>query len=238
MLTTNFNIKNYNIIIQKIIDSGYKFIQFPKRDNSKISNEKEILLRHDIDFSLLAAREIAQQDYNLGVQSTFFIYLNSPFYNILFEEDKKHIDEIIKFGHDIALHFNERINIGFDKEIEILSKIFLGVRTDIISLHKPLINEHTQTVLKDFIPKHIITTYDYNLFKQIEYISDSKHNFNKMKLYSILKSNKSFQLLLHPLWWYFEGNSPEEKLRALCNEKLIEVQKNIKKDISIENLKL
>ena len=238
MLASDFNIENYNIIIKKVIDYGYKFVKFPKCNTFKVSNEKEVLLRHDIDFSLLAAREIAQQDYNLDLQSTFFIYLNSPFYNILFENDKLQIDEIIKLGHDVALHFDERINIGLDKELEVLTKIFSDARSDVISLHKPQINQQKQTVIKDFVPKHIITTYDEDFFKQINYISDSKCNFQRAKLDSILDSNKSFQLLLHPVWWFFEGNSLEEKLRVLCNEKLKEVEGNIKKDISIENLKI
>jgi len=234
MLTTHFNIENYNAIIKKIIASGYKFVRFPIQDNIEISNEKEVLLRHDIDFSLTAAKEIAQYDYNSGIKSTFFIYLNSPFYNILFEDDKKQIDEIAKFGHDIALHFDQRINIGLDKEIEILSKIFSNVRSDLISLHKPRINQYTKTIIKDNIHKNILTSYDDAYFREIKYLSDSKCSFNEIEFDSILNSKKSFQLLLHPIWWYFEGNSLEEKLRKLCDGKENEVKGNIKKNLTFE----
>ncbi len=234
MLTNDFNIDSYNAIIKKIIANGYKFVSFPKQNKLKLSNQKEVLLRHDIDFSLTAAREIAQHDYNSGIRSTFFIYLNTPFYNILFEDDKKQIDEIVDFGHDIALHFNEKINIGLDKEIEILSKVFSNVRTDLISFHKPRIDYHTKTNIRNNIPEQILTSYDDTFFKDIKYISDSKCSFNETKFASILDSNKSFQLLIHPVWWYFNGNSPTEKIKALWNGKLSEVIENVKKNISLE----
>jgi hypothetical protein len=235
MLTTDFNIENYHLIIKKIIDRGYKFVKYPQEGNTKISGTKEVLLRHDIDFSLSAAGQIAQQDYNLQVQSVFFVYLNSPFYNILFEDDKKRIDEIMELGHEVALHFDERINIDISKEIDILTKIFPGVRTDFISLHRPKIDQQTKTLIKsDVIPEYIKTTYDNEFFKHIEYISDSRCNFDETRLDAILNSARSFQLLLHPVWWHFAGSLPEEKLRVLCDGKLNEVKDNIRKNVSIK----
>lgn len=233
MLTTDFRMDNYNAIIKKIIAYGYKFVSFPKQDKLKLSDKKEVLLRHDIDFSLTAAKAIAQNDYDLGIRSTFFIYLNSPFYNILFKDDKKQIDEIVDLGHEIALHFDEKINIGLDKEIEILSKVFSNVRSDIISFHKPRISYHTKSIIRDIIPEQIITSYDDAFFKDIKYFSDSKCSFNETEFDSILETYKSFQLLLHPIWWYFAGDSPEEKLKALCNGKLSEVKENVKKNINL-----
>jgi hypothetical protein len=223
-----FNIFEFVNLLKKLAKSNYRFVKFPK-DGKLISPLNEILLRHDIDFSLTAARNIAFEENKLKIQSTFFVYLNSPFYNIAFEKDKVLIEEILSFNHDIALHYDNRSKSKIENEIEILSKMYPAARCDIISLHKPKINDYENLERNQH---QYVTTYDNQYFKEIEYISDSKCRFINERLDSLIESKKSFQLLLHPIWWYYDGDTMEEKFEKLIKLKDDEIRENIRNSIS------
>jgi hypothetical protein len=186
-MLTDYNIENYKTIIQKILDNGYQFVFYPSDAVSKISDNNEVLLRHDIDFSLLAAKHIAEIDNSLGIKSTFFVYLNSPFYNILFEKDKECIDFIISLGHEVALHYDWRVDIEIEYEIELLSKLFPDIRTNFISIHKPPKKDELNRIIEKLNLKNINTTYDSDYFENLKYISDSKCNLDIDELFSIVE---------------------------------------------------
>jgi hypothetical protein len=224
-----FNIPELVNILTKIKNSGYHFAKFPNKKET-IKLKGDILLRHDIDFSLTAAKKIAIEEYNLGICSTFFVYLNTPFYNIAFKKDKDIIEEIISLGHDVALHFDDNSDSNVKDEIEILRRMYPKARTDIISLHKPTINKMKKELVHNY---PITTTYDVSFFANINYLSDSRCDFDMKALNSVVLSNKSFQLLLHPIWWFYEGDTLEQKFNKLCSLKMNEIHDNIRESISI-----
>lgn len=225
-----YNLVNYRQLLKKIITYNYSFIKYPTSTSDILNKSRQIILRHDIDFSLDAALKIAIEDHNIGIQSTFFIYLNTPFYNIFFENDSKKINKIRMLGHDIALHLDQRSKFHFEKDLCILKNKFPDIRLDIISLHKPIFNKKKIILSKKV---NITTTYDDQFFNDIEYISDSRCNFNYNKLDNILSSSNNLQLLLHPLWWFYKGDSIEEKLFLMYKNRTKEMINKIHKDISI-----
>ncbi len=50
------------------------------------SGKRYLILRHDVDFSVDRALELAKIENNYGISSTYFFLLHSDFYNI-FEKD-------------------------------------------------------------------------------------------------------------------------------------------------------
>lgn len=73
-MKNNFDLSYYGKIIDEFKSKNYNFVFF----NKKIK-KKNILLRHDVDFSLEEAFTIAKFEYKKKIKSNFFFY-----YQVLF----------------------------------------------------------------------------------------------------------------------------------------------------------
>ena len=78
----DFTLENYKSLI-RLAKKNYNFKNF--NDALDISRSF-VLWRHDIDFSVHMALNLANIEFEEKVKSTFFVQLNSDFYNI-FEFD-------------------------------------------------------------------------------------------------------------------------------------------------------
>ena len=63
-----------------------------------------VILRHDIDYSVGKAREMAIIEHEEGVRSTYMVLLTSPYYNLLQDGNRRAVVEIAGLGHEIASH--------------------------------------------------------------------------------------------------------------------------------------
>ena len=128
--------------------------------------------------------------------------LSNPIYNVFSKRNKKHIQNIKTFGHDISIHFDFKVG-DLKQEIDIFESFF-DIKINIISIHRPdlkLLNEidfeHT------YLPKY---------FKDIKYFSDSRGEFSYEHPTESeeFKKRKSIQLLIHPAWWMSNKSNPIE----------------------------
>jgi len=76
--------KNYKDFINEFLLNGYRVVMFDSFDASK---KNQLILRHDIDFDIKAAYEIAVIEHELNVKSTFFFLLRGDFYNLINSEN-------------------------------------------------------------------------------------------------------------------------------------------------------
>ena len=74
-----FTYDAYENLISKLQKHGYQFASYYDYK----SFEKSVIMRHDIDYSLQKSVELAEFENQLGIQSTYFILISSPFYNIV-----------------------------------------------------------------------------------------------------------------------------------------------------------
>ena len=180
-----------------------------------------VVLRHDIDFSLDAALNIARLDKKLGITSSFFFMLSSNMYNLISSCSRDKVSEIADMGHRISLHYDPTahndIDAGFVLEKSLFEKLF-NVELDIVSLHRPgkFLDNNNR---KLFNVEH---TYEDKYFKDMEYLSDSAGKDCRMKWTQILnesvKANSPIQLLLHPIWWSCTSDSPTQTLTSFLNQ--------------------
>ena len=98
--STEFSTLGYKALVAKFIDANYRFCDFTQKN----SDERVVIFRHDIDFSTQAARDLANLEAELGVTSTYFFLIRSPFYNI-YEPLALYITKYT-LGHRIGLHFD------------------------------------------------------------------------------------------------------------------------------------
>lgn len=191
-------------------------------------NEKFVLLRHDVDFSLKSAVDFARIEAKNGFFSTYFVLLHSPFYNALSPENISRIKKISELGHEIGLHYDlelfsdERIEAIKD-ELRILEKI-CSKEIKTIAPH----NVATSSKERIFL-RSKIDAYNIRNKKGIEYISDSVQNWRNHCMCNHISKNK-LQILTHPLWW--------NKTSLKRNDIYIKFEEENKLEVNQEILKL
>ncbi|WP_103581303.1 hypothetical protein [Campylobacter concisus] len=210
-----FDCKFYRMLLDKFKEYGFSFNYF---DNFK---DKSCILRHDIDVSPKLALEMAKLEHKLGVNSTFFFMVRSPFYNLFSRANDNIVRQIIDMGHCIGLHYDEGYyskNISLqelvDSEILMLEKNF-DTRINVVSFHQP-----SKKIIDNSIGIKQINTYDKSYFRDIKYVSDSNMIF-KDDIIDIITCGvyPKIQVLIHPIWWMACGNDTEEKFISAikCN---------------------
>ena len=204
------NRKNYITLLEQLEKTGYSFKFFDTFDTN-LNNQ--IILRHDIDFDLHLAEEMATLENEMGICSTYYFLLSSDSYNIFSQTNKNIIHTIKKMGHDISLHFDPTVYLdepaGFSLEKEIFEKEFGAVTS--VAFHRP-----SASILNgvNWLPKGIRNTYDPTFFKETTYISDSggEFRFGHPLDSEAFQSLSNIQLLIHPIWWLTNSNKTVEKL--------------------------
>ena len=227
----NFNYVNYVHLIELIKKKGFEFKVFGEPFSSKC-----VLLRHDVDFSLDFSLRMAEIENKLGVNSTYFVQLGSPFYNIFDKHNKKIIQQIINLGHSIGLHFditNHKINdykdfeLALNFELDVMSEI-LNQKVLHFSFHRPASNSFDHDDLNED------SRYVHSkCFDQFKYISDSRMQFRE-DLISYLDNHSfdAYQLNFHPIWYSDSNSSLKQRLETFSsfNQKQIKsfIEDNIR----------
>ena len=67
------------------------------------------ILRHDVDFSLEKAWEMACFEQENEIFSTYFVIVSCDNYNIFSRKKQKILRDILAYGHTIGLHFDETV---------------------------------------------------------------------------------------------------------------------------------
>lgn len=184
----NFSLEHYQEILDLAKD--YKFVSFLEKPEGKV-----IYLRHDIDIALDKALELAKIEKEKQIKATYFVQMDSPFYD---PKDER-IKEIASLGHDIGLHYTKG-----DMKEQIAT---LGAK-NIISFHRPS---------KEVFSKKIegfVSAYEPYFFNEVKYISDSRGEWKEKCACQVLKEDQPLrlQLLTHPIWWGNKANNPTDIL--------------------------
>lgn len=212
----DFTLDNYRKIFS-IAKEKYRFIGYDEINDK----EKQVLLRHDVDFSLIGAETLAQIENALGIKSTYFIFAHSEGYNLYETSMSKIVKRIINLGHDIGLH----VDFGFYKEmyegknaeevaikeIEEIECVF-GCNVKAVSFHNPellgVLNLKTDWFA------NVVNAYSEKIFSTYKYCSDSNGYWRFDRLEDVLLSGiyDNLQILLHPVWWSKSVLSPAKRI--------------------------
>jgi len=189
--------------------------------------EKVFLLRHDIDFDLQLAYNLAEIEHDIGIVSTYFVLTTCPTYNVMSANSRKLLRGIKDLGHEIALHFDptlygdQDLLTAVNKETEILS-FAIGDDIKSISLHNPSV--HGQYPLFE----GYINAYDPKLFSDANYIADSCYGFRGKNPFEFIKNIEvgMVQVLLHPMHYSEGGDGYDKVIVNSCERFINEVHEN------------
>ena len=209
------NPKKYKELLKTFLKHGFHFLKF---EDFNINKNCQVILRHDVDFSVEMAVQMATLEKDLDVKSTYFFLLASDSYNILSESNIKSIKSIKDMGHSIGLHFDPKVYCnekkGFEFELGVFERLFGKVLS--MSFHRP-----SKLVLEgvDWLPRRILGAYEEKFFKDIAYISDSQgmFRFGHPFEHEAFSSCQNIQLLIHPIWWMTDESLPVKKIQRFLS---------------------
>jgi hypothetical protein len=176
---------------------------------------RTIYLRHDVDYSLELAVELAELNNELGVPGTFCVQLCAQFYNPCERVESARLLRLRELGQQVALHYvadpgSAPTPEGVSREFERL-RALVPDAAPVFSWHQP-----TSDLLEagEFAPPGLVNAYGRRFFREMAYLSDSTHRSSVEELQAEVESvqGSELQLLLHPVNWIAGGSSGAEIL--------------------------
>ena len=202
----------YRDLIQQAETAGWTFGSFL---DSAATDGRTIYLRHDVDYSLELAVELAELNNDLGLCGTFFVQLRAQFYNAFERTETLRLLRLRALGQEVALHYV--VDPHAAPTPEAVSREFELLRTivpdgaPVFSWHQP-----SQDLLErdDFGAAGLVNVYSRRFFREMSYLSDSTHRVSVEALQGELAqvTGSALQLLLHPVNWIAGGSSGVEIL--------------------------
>lgn len=203
----------YRSLLRLTLDEGYQFINF---FDERPAEGKFIYLRHDIDWSLKLALQVAEVNHSLGISATFFMLLRGHNYNFFDQRELEDVRAIHALGQHIGFHYALPPVIPADDAAFInLIKQDFEVFAREFPQADPIFAWHNTTPqviewgLTHEIPG-LLNVYNKALFKDIAYYSDSLARHTVPELEAIIRrGHPVIQLLFHPGIWNGGANLKE-----------------------------
>jgi hypothetical protein len=217
----DYTYRSYRVLLEHIRACGR--IVCPLRDVPE--SDSFAILRHDVDYSVLKAREMAAFEHGMGIRSTYFLLLTSPYYNLLADDHLSAAREIAAMGHEIGFHYDTDGFAGLDhdaqckKVIELARFLSAAVGAPVTSIaqHNPSV-----TPVRIRVPGYV-DAYSDRFFHEIAYLSDSRRLFGTPDPQAFFRQHAKSQLLIHPLWWHDEEKNRWESFAAIRDSILADV---------------
>ncbi len=225
----SFSYAVFERLLADFRDAGYRVLDFPAafRAASSPAGAPILLLRHDIDFDLEKALEMARLEHGLGLRATYFVLLRTGFYNVFSADSTRRIRDVLALGHTLGLHFDHGQYAASANESEtaeacrreagMLSDWF-ETPIEIVSYHRP---QPREIEGRPEGSRPLLNTYMKEVTRSIEYRSDSRGTwrYGHPVESDSFRSRQSMQLLIHPIWWARSPRAPLEVLQDLVRER-------------------
>jgi len=166
---------------------------------------KNLLIRHDIDFSLEKAVGFAKMEHENDIQSWYFILFDGLYYSPLTETNMKRLLTIKKYGHKIGLHYT---SLGLNSTH--VAKLIHNKRElleTIIDYPVTMMAKHEVEMgvpIDDKVMRALnyIGLRDINKYlHEYHYISDSAQYWREGCMCQHVGKYNKLMVLTHPIWW-------------------------------------
>jgi hypothetical protein len=188
------------------IGDSHRFVRFADLVDDQ-PRDPFCLLRHDVDYTLYAALALAREEAARGIRATYFLLVNSAYYNLLSPSHAHVPAAIAGLGHEVGLHYDVRLLRHFAREqwdtlletqvalLEALS----GQSVKSIAMHQPALN--AEDPFHD-TPRYL-NAYADRFTKQMAYVSDSCRAWPNTAWRTLTAGPlpDRLQLALHPINW-------------------------------------
>lgn len=227
-----FSFEDYREII-RIIQSTGRACSYQEA----LGRDEFILMRHDVEYSVKRAYDLAKVETSMDFCSTFFFQWTNNSYNLLSKRNQQMIREMHERGHHIGLHFAlngltdmEQVRTQILKEVKLLSEM-LDFEITEFSVHRP-----SPDVLREDIKlPGILNAYQDEFFSfsegvtentplEVKYMSDANHIWRYgYPTRENIVNHKKVQILVHPFAWTRQGYDNFDNYRTMVVEKYEEM---------------
>lgn len=221
----DFTYSAYRRILQTAVELGYVFREF----SEPVPDTRHILWRHDIDYDIEGALDLAIIEHEIGVRGTYFIWLHSPFYNAFDVASLTILDRICALGHTLGLHFDASY-YGIDhrvgrasvsqkiaREAQLISELF-GTSVNVMSFHNPTVSN--MLAFEDTYLGGCLNAYSTVIKNEYTYGSDSNGYWRHGTLMEkVLSGAERLHILTHPVWWTHDVLAPRQKLARVMQRR-------------------
>lgn len=216
---------NYAKMLQDIKATGKlkDFYSYEGYDNF-------IIIRHDIEFDIMKALDMAEIEADMGVYTTYLVQIGSEAYNAFSDDNIRRLIRIMNLGHYVGLHYrqeNSSYNYGcadIDRQLDMLQKR-LPFASRIVACHRPIkdspYNEYIGRFRNCYSEPFFYKT-DEPETAPTRYISDSKWRWNYGEPTSeTFETVPRLQLVIHPFQWSAFGFSMKDTFSRIAKQKSI-----------------
>lgn len=211
---SDFTRDNYRLLLRKA-KQNYVFRGYTDYH----ADERFVLWRHDVDFSIHAAYKLAVIEAEEGIASTYFLLPHCEFYNLFEVEVAGKVRDILALGHRIGLHFDNdfygikdvaTLESKLKFEAGLLSNVF-ETSVDAFSFHNP---DAWMLQQRDATYAGLVNTYAAYFQTSVGYCSDSNGYWRHRRLADVLEQadDARLQVLTHPAWWVDKPASPRDRI--------------------------
>ena len=231
-----FSYDDYKEII-RIIKSTGRYTDY----KHAIDRDKFVIMRHDVEYSVERAYDLAKVEESMDFTSTFFFQWTNNSYNLLSRRNMDMIRDMHERGQTIGLHYalNGLTDMAqarkqIVKEMDMLSEM-CGFKIDTFSVHRP-----SKDILRENIKlPGILNAYQDEFFTfaeevnentpvAVKYLSDANHiwRYGYPDETNITGHDK-VQILVHPFAWHKNGYDNFNNYIALVEEKYAQMIESI-----------
>lgn len=208
-----YSLAAYRDILAAAQARGARFASLAEAPGSGTSTGV-VYLRHDVDYSLQMAVELAKANAALGVSGTFFLLLRSQVYNLLSYDAIPYVQRLADLGQRLGFHM--ALPSGVPATAAGLAEL-VRADFDIVARHVPAVesvfawHNTTPAILElglDLDVPGLVSAYSRRLFKDIPYHSDTGMRYSVREWRAIAGSDApAMQLLFHPELWVGGGDT-------------------------------
>lgn len=225
----DFTLENYrNLLILAL--ENYSFSFFSEKNHYDL---KSLILRHDVEFSVPIALEMAKIEHDLGIRATYFVQLHGDFYNALEKRGLEQLKKIESLGHQLALHFDAHFwditrEDQLNKYLEIDKSTFeqyFYTKPEAFSFHNN--NAFTLSCDKESYAG-MINVYAKKYKEDYGYCADSTGFWRYEVLEDRLREAKDqiLQVLIHDGMWQEEILPPRRRVYKVIDDHAVFMKKN------------
>lgn len=198
-----------------IAGRSYRFVRYTEIP----AEERFVLWRHDVDYSLNRSLRLAEIEHEAGVAATYFVNPHCEFYNLLEKDQRRICRRLVELGHDIGLHFDaEYHDVEDEGQLDRLVAVEAALLADICGTAIKVFSFHNPT---DFLLScerdaygGLINCYSASFKVRLAYCSDSNGYWRFRRLRDVLEqaSDPRLQVLTHPGWWQESPAPPRQRI--------------------------
>lgn len=211
-----FTEAGFKSLLRALKANGYRFASY-----GQARHDRQVLWRHDVDFSMHRAARLAEIEAEEGALATYFVNPRCAFYNLFEPEIVRLLGKIRQLGHDIGLHFDAcayNVRIWSTEEVEAavaheraILEMALNAPVKSVSWHNPDISN-----LLEFDADKVgslINAYGAPFRRDYVYCSDSNGYWRFQPMAEVIEAgHPRLHLLTHPEWWTPEPMPPSERI--------------------------